>query len=105
FEIVPEEVSRPDYMKTGLSVLKYLVPLVLIIFIIFFVIKPVIETLKSLPETRGLPYEKSLAGVAAGMENVVPEGDEEEAMKERVKKVVKNDPRKAASILKEWMSD
>src|SRR5208283_4671221 len=47
FEIVPEEVSRPDYMKTGLSVLKYLVPLVLIIFIIFFVIKPVIETLKS----------------------------------------------------------
>jgi flagellar biosynthesis/type III secretory pathway M-ring protein FliF/YscJ len=82
------------------------VPLVLIILIIFFVIKPVIETLKAMPVTRGggVPSELTLAGTAAAAA-AEGEADTEEAMKEKLVDVVKKDPRRAATILKEWMAE
>ncbi len=116
FETVPEEVEKTDYLRIALSVLKYLVPLVLIIMIILFVIKPVIETLKAMPEARGLPPGglPPGVGVAAGVGGpggLGGVGEEEadiiskEAMKTKVTEVVKKDPRRAASILKEWLSE
>ncbi|HXW69347.1 MAG TPA: flagellar basal-body MS-ring/collar protein FliF, partial [Dissulfurispiraceae bacterium] len=114
FETVPEEVEKTDYLRVVLSVLKYMVPIVLIILIILFVLKPVIETLKAAPHARGLPGEFSpSAGVAgvggAGGPGVVGEEDIEvpsaAVMKARVTEVVKKDPRKAATILKEWLSE
>ncbi|MGO9016524.1 MAG: flagellar basal-body MS-ring/collar protein FliF [Dissulfurispiraceae bacterium] len=118
FETVPEEVEKTDYMKIVLSALKYLVPIVLIMMIILFVIKPVIETLKTMPEARGLPPTGlppgvGVAGVGGpgGVGGLGGVGEEEagliskEAMKTKVTEVVKKDPRRAASILKEWLSE
>ena len=67
FETVPEEVEKTDYLRVVLSVLKYMVPLVLIMMIILFVIKPVIETLKAMPEARGLPGAFPSTAGAAGV--------------------------------------
>jgi flagellar M-ring protein FliF len=101
FETVAEEVEKPDYMKVVFSFLKYLVPLVLIMLVIFFVVKPIIDTLKALPETRLMPGELSPGGV----KGIEPEVTSEEEMKEKVMDVVKKDPRRAATILKEWLSE
>jgi len=116
FETVPEEVEKTDYLRVVISVLKYMVPLVLIVLIIFFVIKPVIETLKALPEARGLPGglppAAGVAGVGGvgglglgGIEEEALEATSKEGMKAKVTDVVKKDPRRAASILKEWLSE
>src|SRR5208283_3001142 len=108
FETVPEEVEKTDYLRVSLSGLKYMVPLVLIILIIFFVIKPVIETLKAMPEARGLPREfPSAAGVPGvggaggvgglgGVEEEAISIASKEGMKAKVTDVVKKDPRRAA---------
>lgn len=105
FETVPEEIPTTDYMRITLSVLKFLVPLVLIVLIIFFVIKPVIETLKTVPEVRVMPREMTAAGAAAEPEFADAEAEREEEMKEKVTSAVKKDPRRAATILKEWLSE
>lgn len=101
FETVPEEVEKTDYMRAALSVLKYMVPLVLIVLIIFFVIKPVIETLKAQPKIAPSPKE---------VQPVVPSAVETEVStealrKEQVTEVVKKDPRTAAMVLKEWLQE
>lgn len=105
FETVPEEVVKTDYVKVLLSILKYLVPLVLIVLIIFFVIKPVIETLKASPKEMPAPGELPMMGGVS-----VTVGGEEEVAEEAIKKekivdAVKKDPRRAAMILKEWMQE
>ena len=108
FETMPEEVEKTDYLRVVLSVLKYMVPIVLIMLIILFVLKPVIETLKATPAARGLPGEFAPnAGVAGagGMEEEDIEVTSAAAMKARVTDVLKKDPRKAATILKEWLSE
>lgn len=115
FETVPEEVEKPDYLRVVLSVLKYMVPLVLIILIVLFVIKPVIDMLKTVPETRGMqgefPQGAGVAGAGAGggVGGGMMEEDAEiasrEGMKTKVTDVVKKDPRRAAGILKEWLSE
>ena len=117
FETVPEEVEKTDYLRVVPSVLKYMVPLVLIILIVLFVIKPVIDMLKTMPETRGMrgefPQGAGVAGAGAGGGVGggvgITEEDEEiasrEGMKTKVTDVVKKDPRRAATILKEWLSE
>ncbi len=117
FETVPEEVEKTDYTRVVISVLKYMVPLILIIMIILFVIKPVIETLKAMPEAGGRPGELPPAvGVAGVGGTAAARGfgalEEQEAglaskegMKVKVTDVVKKDPRRAATILKEWLSE
>ncbi len=103
FETVPEEVEKPDYMRTAVSVLKYVAPLGLIILIILFVIKPVVEMLKAMPVTRGVQQPRDL--LHPGGAEIEPEVASEEIMKEKVVDVVKKDPRRAATILKEWLSE
>jgi flagellar biosynthesis/type III secretory pathway M-ring protein FliF/YscJ len=44
-------------------------------------------------------------GIPVGVAEMAPELGEEEAMKEKVMDVVKKDPRRAATILKEWLSE
>src|SRR5208283_3766301 len=84
FETVPEEIEKTDYVRVALSVLKYFVSVVLIMLVILFVIKPVIETLKALPTTRGLPGEfppaAGIAGVGGAAGVGVGAGLEEEDM-------------------------
>ncbi|MGD0282485.1 MAG: flagellar basal-body MS-ring/collar protein FliF [Dissulfurispiraceae bacterium] len=103
FETVSEEVEKPDYMRAAQSVLKYVAPMGLIILIILFVIKPVVEMLKAMPATRGgaSPRDALHPGVA----EIEPEVASEEIMREKVVDVVKKDPRRAATILKEWLSE
>ncbi len=102
FETVPEEGERVDYVRAIISILKYLVPLALIVLIIFFVIKPVIETLKSIPKPLPAPAVLPVGGIPAAEAEAPVEG---EIRKEKVVEVVKKDPRKAALILKEWLSE
>ncbi|MBI3592868.1 MAG: flagellar M-ring protein FliF, partial [Nitrospirae bacterium] len=97
-ELPPEKV---DYLKLLMSFLKYGVPVIVIVLLVLFVIKPLIEALKA--PARALP---PLAEVVPHVP--VPgeaEISEKEMLKEQIMEVVKKDPRRAAMILKEWLSE
>lgn len=98
-EIPPEKI---DFVKLAMSLLKYIVPLVVIVLLILFVIKPIIEMLKS-PIARKMPEEvlPAAAPVSAPGAEITPE----EVMREEVLEMVKKDPRRASMILKEWLSE
>ncbi|MBF0505310.1 MAG: flagellar M-ring protein FliF [Nitrospirae bacterium] len=101
FETVPEEGEKVDYMRAIISIFKYLVPLALIVLIIFFVIKPVIETLKAAPRPLPAPVESPAAKLSVEAEALA----EGEMRKDAIVDAVKKDPRKASMILKEWLSE
>lgn len=97
-ELPPEKI---DFVKLALSLLKFIIPLVVIVLLILFVIKPVIETLKA-PVISKVPEEAipTAPPPVPGAE-IAPE----EVMKEEVTEMIKKEPRRAAMILKEWLSE
>lgn len=96
-EFPPEKI---DLVKLTLSLLKYIIPLVVIVLLILFVIKPIIETLKA-PVIRRMPEEAAMPAAPVTGAEVAPE----EVMKEDVTEMVKKEPRRAAMILREWLSE
>lgn len=99
-ELPPEKI---DYLNIAISLLKYIIPLVAIALIILFVIKPIIEILKSPPKAmraKEVVVAPSVAVVAPGAPP-----PPEDLTKEEVLEMAKKDPRKAAMILREWMSE
>ncbi|BCB96474.1 flagellar M-ring protein [Dissulfurispira thermophila] len=103
FEVAIEELppEKIDFVRLALSLLKYIIPLIVIVLLIFFVIKPVIETLK-VPVIKKVPEE--IMPTTPPVE-AVPEAAPEEVMKEEVAEIIKKEPRRAAMILKEWLSE
>lgn len=100
-EIVPE---KTDYMKIVSSVLKYLVPIIVVMILVLFVLKPIIDILKVPVRRPEFAAESTLGGGVPGIkaqEEVSPD----EVVKEQVLTIVKQDPRKAAGVLKDWMSE
>lgn len=104
-EFPPEKI---DLIKLTLSLLKYIIPLVVIVLLIFFVIKPIVETLKApvikrIPEgiPEGIPEEVVMPAAPVTSAEVAPE----EVMKEHVTEMLKKEPRRAAMILREWLSE
>ena len=100
-EEMPKE--KTDFLKIALSLLKYLVPLAAVALLIFFVIKPLIETLKPTPvEMRPAAAETT---VTAGPAEIEVEASTEQIMKDQVMELVKKDPRRAAAIIREWLAE
>jgi flagellar M-ring protein FliF len=104
FEVAIEELppEKIDFVRLALSLLKHIIPLVVIVLLILFVIKPIIETLKA-PVIRKLPeapMPPAAPPPAPGAE-IAPE----EVMREEIAEMVKKEPRRAATILKEWLSE
>lgn len=102
-ELTPEKI---DFVRLTLSLLKYIIPLVVIVLLILFVIKPIIETLKAplikkVPEEEPLPSAPPPPPVPAAEVAPAPE----EVMMEEVTEIIKKEPRRAAMILKEWLSE
>ena len=112
FESVVEEMppEKLDILGIITTVLKYLVPLIVALLLILFVIKPLVETLKVTPKKtpEGILPEGEMAFATAGQVKPValePELAPEELMKEQVLEIVKKDPRQAAHIIREWMTE
>lgn len=111
FESAVEEIpaEKLDILGIVTTVLKYLVPLIVALLLILFVIKPLIETLKVTPKKTpegALPGEMAYAP-ATPVKPLEPEPElaPEELMKEQVLEIVKKDPRQAAHIIREWMTE
>jgi len=71
------------------------------VLLILFVIKPIIETLKA-PVIKKVP---EVAMPAAPPPMPGAEIAPEEVIKEEVTEMIKKEPRRAATILKEWLSE
>lgn len=99
FETGVEELppAKVDFLKIAMSALKYLVPLVVVVLLMLFVIKPIVEALKA-PVIRKMPEGVMPAGPAVAVEP-------EEIIQEDVLEMVKKDPRRASMILKEWLAE
>lgn len=100
YEDIPE---KTDYIKIVMSLLKYIAPLIAIAMLIFFVIKPLITTLKTAASRKA--EESQMAPMFAAAKETAPETSPEEIMKEDVLDIVKKDPKKASMILKEWLAE
>ncbi|HEX8948753.1 MAG TPA: flagellar M-ring protein FliF C-terminal domain-containing protein, partial [Dissulfurispiraceae bacterium] len=104
FETGIEEIpEKTDWLRLIVTVLKYLVPIAAVVLLILFVIKPVIEALKAPVEM--LPSPVADTGMRPLQEITEEEASPEELMKDKVMDVVRKDPRRAASILREWLSE
>ncbi|TAN44330.1 MAG: flagellar M-ring protein FliF [Nitrospirae bacterium] len=99
-DIVPE---KTDYMKIVSSVLKYLVPIIVVLILVLFVLKPIIDILKVPVRRPEFAPESISMGVGGG--KIQEEVSPDEVVKDQVLSIVKQDPRKAAGVLKEWMSE
>ncbi|MFQ3573338.1 MAG: flagellar basal-body MS-ring/collar protein FliF [Thermodesulfovibrionales bacterium] len=109
FEGILEEMppEKMDIMALASTLLRYLVPLIIAVLLILFVIKPLINTIKTVPKKA---KETTLPPEAVFAPAVVPSQPEpelapEELMKEKVLEIVKKDPRQAAHIIREWMAE
>jgi flagellar M-ring protein FliF len=102
FEIAVEELppEKIDYLNIATSLLRYIIPLIVIVLVILFIIKPIIETLKVPAKAKGVAVAPPVAAVAP---TAAP--PPEDIMKEEVLGMAKKDPRKAAMILRDWMSE
>lgn len=100
FESVAEELkAETDWMKMVTTVLRYLVPIIAVVLLVLFVGKPLIEALKK-PVRMVSPEMAAYQQAAAA-----PAVPAEEIMRDEVKEVVRKDPKKAASVLKDWMAE
>lgn len=100
FEAVAEDLKpETDWMKWITTVLRYLVPIIAVVLLVLFVGKPLIEALKK--PVRMVSPEMAAYSEAA----TAPAVPVEEVMKDEVKEIVKKDPKKAASVLKDWMAE
>ncbi|MCL4493002.1 MAG: flagellar M-ring protein FliF [Nitrospirae bacterium] len=103
FETAVEDIpEKTDYLKIITSLLKYIVPIIAVVLLILFVIKPVIEALKAPVEISPRPAAELLR---TAHELPEQETTPEEIMKDQMMDVVKKDPRRAATILREWLSE
>ncbi len=103
FEAVSEEKPGIDIMELLKTILKYLVPLIIILLIILFVIKPLMNILRT-PEKKEIIISEQIPPEEIGLKKekvVAPERD----LKQEINEMVKTDPKKVVSILKEWMAE
>ncbi|WP_353683636.1 flagellar basal-body MS-ring/collar protein FliF [Thermodesulfovibrio sp. 3907-1M] len=98
FEVIPEEKPGIDYIGIAKTVLKYLIPLIIVALIILFVVKPIIELLKRPVEEKITKKEVIISEEAIPP---VPERD----IKEEIRHIAKTNPKKVVAILREWISE
>ncbi len=99
FEVIPEEKPPIDYIGIATTMLKYFIPVVVILLIILFVIKPLLEILKK-------PVEEKIRK----KEIVIPEEkitlpSKERDIREEIREMAKKNPKRVISLLREWISE
>ncbi|HSW63287.1 MAG TPA: flagellar basal-body MS-ring/collar protein FliF [Dissulfurispiraceae bacterium] len=100
FEATVEEIkAETDWTKIVYTVLRYLVPIIAVLLLVFFVLKPLVEIMKR-PVRVVSPEMAGFSQAAAA-----PEMPAEDVLKDRVREAVKHDPKKAASVVKDWMAE
>lgn len=98
FETTVEDLKpETDWMKLVYTVLRYLVPIIAVVLLVLFVLKPLVEITKR-------PV-RMVSPEMAGYQQAAPEVPAEEVLRDQVRVAVKQDPKKAASVLKDWMSE
>ena len=102
FEPIPEEKPVIDYMAILLTILKYLVPLIIALLVILFVIKPLIELFKKSVETKRLPEEITIPKEPLYK---YPPAAPEKDIREQINEMIKTNPKKVVTLLKEWMTE
>ncbi len=100
FEVAPEEKPAIDLLGLAKTILKYLIPVIIILLIILFVIKPLIEILKK-------PVEEKIKGaeIVISEEAIPPPISAERDLRDEIKEAAKNDPKKVVAMLREWMAE
>ncbi|KAF0183719.1 MAG: flagellar M-ring protein FliF [Nitrospirae bacterium] len=100
FETTVEEIrAETDWTKIVYTALRYLVPIIAVVLLVLFVLKPLVEIMKR--PVRVVSPEMAGFGQSAS----VPEMPGEDVLKDRVREAVKHDPKKAASVVKDWMAE
>ncbi len=103
FESIPEEKPGIDYMAILLTILKYLIPLIITFLVILFVIKPLIELLKKPVEAKRMAKEITISEQAPY--KYPPTVSAEKDIIEQINEMVKSNPKKVVSVLREWMTE
>jgi len=103
FEVVPQEElpePRKEIMPVVITIAKYLVPLLLIVLLFLFVVRPLIRVLTT-PSTQRppLPLPQTVAEIEKAMEVA------EMPARERVIEWAKKNPRDAANLIKSWIEE
>lgn len=99
-ELAPVKKSTiSTILSYALSSLKYIIPILVGIFLIIFVIRPVVDSIKA-PVSGGRDLVSISGGSGSG--EALPL---EKSLKEQVDQLVSRDPHHAAMILKEWLSE
>ena len=106
FETPFEEVvaEKTDYMRIVMSLLKYIIPIGVVLLLFMLVIKPLLKTLSAPITYRsplGMPSMPGMPGPAAQSEPLTPE----EVSKEKALGIVSGNPKQAAGVVKEWLQE
>lgn len=103
FESIPEEKIGTDYMAILLTILKYLIPLIITFLVILFVIKPLIELLKKPVEAKRMAKEITISEETPYKYPSTVSAEKD--MKDQINEMVKSNPKKVVSVLREWMTE
>lgn len=99
FEVVPEEKPSIDFLGLARTLLKYIIPVIIIFLIILFVVKPLLEILKKPVEAKMKAKEIVISEEA--MPKISPERD----IRDEIRDFARSDPKKVVSMLREWMAE
>ncbi len=106
-----EEVAgeKTDYLRLAMSLLKYIIPIGVVLLLFMLVIKPLLKALSS-PVVYRTPEGAATYG-PTGMPGMMGAGPQaapptsEEAARERALGIVGSNPKQAAGVVKEWLQE
>ena len=86
--------------------LKYLIPIAIVLLLFMLVIKPLLKTLSG-PVTYRMPQGIPTPGAPAGPGGAAyaPQPSAEDVSKERALGIVNANPKQAANVVKEWLQE
>lgn len=103
FEVIPEEKPPMDYVALAKAFLPYLILLIVIVFVFLFIVRPLLSMLKR-PEKEAVEQVPPKTEVLIA-EEAIPPPVEEKDLREQIKEAILANPKKAVSILREWMAE
>jgi len=110
FEVTPQEeitesapVQASSAMPMATTAAKYVVPLIGIVLLFLFVIKPLISAVTTPMQTTGLPEQISLPQTVGALQRTIalPERSSQEQLTEWAKK----NPKDATNLVKGWLEE
>ena len=108
FETPLEEMvaEKTDYLRLAVSLLKYIIPIGVILLLFTMVIKPLLKTLNA-PMTYRMPEGMPAPGAPAGPGGFAyaPPPAPEDISKEKALSIVNSNPKQAANVVKEWLQE